>query len=43
MRGQLQAKIRQMSPEQYLAARRFLESLAYEARFPARGERVAKN
>jgi len=43
MRGQLQSKIRQMSPEQYLAARRFLESLAYEARFPARGERLAKN
>jgi hypothetical protein len=43
MREQLQAKIRQMSPEQYLAARRFLESLAYEARFPARGERVASN
>jgi hypothetical protein len=43
MREQLQAKIRQMSPEEYLAARRFLESLAYEARFPARGERVASN
>jgi hypothetical protein len=43
MREQLQSKIRQMSPEEYLAARRFLESLAYEARFPARGERVASN
>jgi hypothetical protein len=43
MREQLQAKIRQTSTGEYLAARRFLESLAYEARFPARGERVASN
>jgi hypothetical protein len=43
MRERLQAKIRQMSPEQYLTARRFLESLAYESRFPARIEGVASN
>ena len=43
MREQLQAKIRQMSPGEYLAARRFLESLAYESRFPARIEGVASN
>ena len=43
MRERLQAKIRQMSPEEYLAARRFLDSLAYESRFPARIEGVARN
>jgi hypothetical protein len=43
MREQLQSRIRQVSPEQYLAARRFLESLAYESRFPARIEGVAAN
>jgi hypothetical protein len=43
MREKLQSRIRQMSPEQYLAARRFLEGLAYESRFPARIEGVAAN
>jgi len=43
MRGQLQSKIRQMRPEEYLPARRFLASLAYESRFPARGELMASN
>jgi hypothetical protein len=43
MREQLQLKIRQMSPEEYLGARKFLESLVYEARLPARIEGVASN
>jgi hypothetical protein len=41
MREQLQSKVRRMTPAEYLAARRFLERLAYEARFPARIEGVA--
>ncbi len=41
MRSQLRSKMRQMTPADYLAARKFLESLAYEARFPARIEGVA--
>jgi hypothetical protein len=41
MRGQLQSKIRQMTPAEYMAARKFLDSLAYEARFPTRIEGVA--
>ena len=43
MRSQLRSKMRQMTPADYLAARKFLESLAYEARFPARIEGVASN
>lgn len=43
MHEQLRAKIRRMSPAEYVAARNFLESLAYEARFPARIEGVASN
>jgi len=43
MGKQLRSKIRQMTPADYLAARKFLESLAYEARFPARIEGVASN
>ena len=41
MREQLRSKIQQMSSSEYLAARGFLESLAYEARFPGRIEGVA--
>ena len=41
MREQLRSKIRQMTPVEYMAARKFLESLAHEARFPARIEGVA--
>ncbi len=43
MGEQLRSKIRQMTPADYLAARKFLESLAYEARFPVRIEGVASN
>jgi hypothetical protein len=43
MREQLKSKIRQMTPTEYVAARNFLESLAYEARFPARIEGMASN
>ena len=43
MREQLRSKMRQMTPADYLAARKFVESLAYEARFPARIEGVAGN
>ncbi len=41
MHEQLQSKIRQMSPADYVAARKFLTSLAYEVRFPAVDGRVA--
>lgn len=43
MREQLRSKIRQLSPAEYLAARKFLEGLAYEARFSARIDGVASN
>lgn len=35
MQDQLNAQIRSLAPNDYIAGRRFLESLAYEARFPA--------
>ena len=41
MREQLRSKIRQLSPAGYVVARRFLDSLAYEARFPARIDGMA--
>ena len=41
MRRQLRSRIRQMAPAEYVAARKFLESLAYEAQFPVRIEGVA--
>lgn len=41
MRGQLRAKIRDMSPTEYLAARRFVDSLAYEAGFNRRIDGLA--
>ncbi len=41
MRQQLCSKIRGMTPTEYMAARKFLEKLAHEARFPARIEGVA--
>jgi hypothetical protein len=41
MRQQLQSKIRQMRPAEYMAARKFLESLAYEVQFSPRIEGVA--
>ena len=41
MRQQLRSKIRGMTPTEYMAARKFLEKLAHEARFPARIEGVA--
>ena len=41
MREKLRSKIRQMTPVEYMAARKFLESLAHEVRFPARIEGVA--
>ena len=43
MHEQLRGKVRQMSPTEYLAARKFVDSLAFEARFPARIEGVAAN
>ena len=43
MRGQLRSKIREMDPTEYLAARKFIDSLAFEARFRARIEGVATN
>jgi hypothetical protein len=43
MREQLQSKIRQMSPTDYVAARKFLTRLAYEVRRPAVDDRVASN
>jgi len=35
MRAVLDSMINQLHPDEYLAARRFIDSLAYEARFPA--------
>ena len=35
MLGLLKRCIREVPPEQYMIAKRFLESLAYEARLPA--------
>jgi len=43
MRDELRAILREMSPAEYLAARKFLDSLAYEAQFPPRVEGMAFN
>jgi hypothetical protein len=43
MREQLKSKIRQISPAEYVAARKFLVSLAYEAQLPAPVGKVARN
>ena len=41
MRQQLRSKIRELTPVEYVAARKFLDSLAFEVRFPTRIEGVA--
>ena len=43
MGQQLRSKVRELTPVEYVAARKFVEKLAYEARFPARIEGVASN
>lgn len=43
MTEQLREKIREMSPAEYLAAKKFLESLAYEVQFPPQIVGVASN
>jgi len=43
MRQQLQAMIRRLPPAEYLTARKFIDSLAFEAQFPPRIEGVAAN
>ncbi len=43
MQAELRSLTRQISPMEYLAARKFIESLAFEARFPKRIEGVAAN
>ena len=43
MREELRSRVRQMDPTEYLAARKFIDSLAFEARFPARIEGMAAN
>ena len=42
MAGSLRSMIRQMSPTEYMAARRFIEGLAYEARFLPDVEGIAR-
>ncbi len=41
MRTELRSIMREISPVEYLAARKFIEALAFEARFPERMEGVA--
>jgi len=41
MHQQLRAKVRQTDPSEYLTARKFIDSLAFEVRFPARLEGMA--
>ena len=41
MRTELRSKMREISPVEYLAARKFIDALAFEARFPERMEGVA--
>ncbi len=43
MQAELSSLIRQISPTEYLAARKFIESLAFEARFPKWIEGVTAN
>jgi hypothetical protein len=43
MREQLKSKIHQVAPAEYVAARKFLVSLAYEGQLPAPVGRVASN
>ncbi len=43
MREELRSKIREMNPAEYVAARKFLESVAYEARFPTLNQSWAAN
>ena len=43
MRQTLRSKIRGMTPTEYTGASKFLESLAYEARFPAVNAGLAAN
>lgn len=43
MRAQLRAQIRQMPPAEYVVAKRFLNSLAYEAQFSPGLDRIAAN
>lgn len=43
MREELRSKIREMNPAEYVAARKFLESVAYESRFPMLNQSWAAN